>query len=66
LRDYGGWLLLLTFLCKNDHSFSMTFKSGESAGHGSCRSASSCPSNKDWTLLACEWANCHLDKFHHS
>jgi hypothetical protein len=51
LRDGGGGNLLLTLLCKTDHTCLMIFKSGNCAGQGRCWSASSCSSNQDWTLL---------------
>ena len=47
LRDGRGGNLLFTLPSKTDHSVSMIFISGDFAGQGICRSASSCSSNQD-------------------
>ena len=52
LRDDGRRNLLLKLISKIDHSVWIIFTSGNYAGQGRCRSASSWCLNQDWTLLA--------------
>jgi hypothetical protein len=51
LWDDGRENLLLTLISKIDHNVSVIFTSGNYAGQGRCRNASSCSLNQDWTLL---------------